>query len=169
VSEGITSVLSALGSLNPGFHLMQTLFYILNLEQSSQLLRILLITCNFNFTSLWGIQSLQHIPLPVNRFTLPSIKTSNNYLAARDLILYWLHCPGFSTARSDAALITDSSNALASQFWEGQIRTALNDGPARFLVENTGSTYFDKGFKMLQVLEDNFCPSSISNTFTTLL
>jgi len=59
VSEGITSVLSALGFLNPGLHLMQTLF-ILNLEQSSQLLRILLITCNFSFTSLWGIQSLQH-------------------------------------------------------------------------------------------------------------
>jgi hypothetical protein len=43
VSEGITSVLSALGFLNPGLHLMQTLF-ILSLEQSSQLLRILLIT-----------------------------------------------------------------------------------------------------------------------------
>jgi hypothetical protein len=60
LSEGITSVLSALGFLNPGLHLMQTLFYILNLEQSSQLLRILLITCNFSFNSLWGIQSLQH-------------------------------------------------------------------------------------------------------------
>ncbi len=43
MSEGITSVLSALGFLNPGLHLMQTLF-ILKLEQSSQLLRILLIT-----------------------------------------------------------------------------------------------------------------------------
>ncbi len=63
----------------------------------------------------------------------------------------------------------DPSNALASQFWEGQIRTALKDGPAWFLFENTGSTYFDKGFEMLQVLEDNFRPSSISNTFTTLL
>jgi hypothetical protein len=60
VSEGITSVLSALGFLNPGLHLMQTLFIFLNLEQNSQLLRILLITCNFSFTSLWGIQSLQH-------------------------------------------------------------------------------------------------------------
>jgi hypothetical protein len=109
------------------------------------------------------------IPLPVNRFTLSSIKMSDNYLAARDLILYWLHRPGFSTARSDTALITDPSNALASQFWEGQIRTVLKNGPARFLFENTGSTYFDRGFKMLQVLEDNFRPSSISNTFTTLL
>ncbi len=64
VSEGITSVLSALGFLNPGLHLMQTLFIFLNLEQSSQLLRILLITCNFSFTSLWGIQSLQQMPHP---------------------------------------------------------------------------------------------------------
>jgi hypothetical protein len=60
VSEGITSVLSALGFLNPGLHLMQTLFIFLNLEQSSQLLRLLLITCNFSFTSLWGIHSSQH-------------------------------------------------------------------------------------------------------------
>jgi hypothetical protein len=110
------------------------------------------------------------IPLPVNRFTLPTIKNATNYLAAHDLILYWLCRPGFSTARSDSALITDSTNALASQFWEGQIRTALKDGgDARFLFENTGSTYYDKGFKMLQVLEDHYHPSSISNTFTTLL
>jgi hypothetical protein len=93
----------------------------------------------------------------------------DDYLAARDLIMYWLRRPGFSSARSDGALVTDSANALASQFWEGQLRTALKDGPARFLFENTGSTFYDKGFEMLQVLEDNFCPSSISNTFTTLL
>ena len=61
-------------------------------------------------------------------------------------------------------------NALASQFWEGQIRTASKDGgDARFLFENTGSTYYDEGFEMLQVLEDHYRPSSISNTFTTLL
>jgi hypothetical protein len=63
VSEGITSVLSALRFLNPGLHLMQTLFTFLNLKQSSQLFRILLITCNFSFTSFWGIQSLQHITI----------------------------------------------------------------------------------------------------------
>jgi hypothetical protein len=64
----------------------------------------------------------------------------------------------------------DSRNALASQFWEGQIRTALKDGGgARFLFENTGTTFYDKGFEMLQVLEDHYRPSSISNTFTTLL
>ncbi len=77
--------------------------------------------------------------------------------------------PCFSTARLDAALITDPTNTLANLFWEGQIQTALKDGPSRFLFENTGSTYYDKGFEMLQVLKDNFCPSSISNTFTTLL
>jgi hypothetical protein len=109
------------------------------------------------------------IPLPVDWFTLPPINSSNDYLAAPDLILYWLRRPGFSTTRSNTALITDPSNALASQFWEGQIRMALKDGPTRFLFENTGSTYFDKGFEMLQVLEDHFRPSSISNTFATLL
>jgi hypothetical protein len=46
---------------------------------------------------------------------------------------------------------------------------ALKEGPTQFLFENTGSTYFDIGFEMLQVLEDNFHPASISNTFTTLL
>jgi hypothetical protein len=30
----------------------------------------------------------------------------------------------------------------------------LKDGPACFLSENTGSTFYGKGFKMLQVLED---------------
>ena len=103
-------------------------------------------------------------------FTLPAIKNATNYLQTRKLILYWLRRPGYSTASSDSALITDSRNALASQFWEGQIRTALKDGgDTRFLFENTGTTYYDKGFKMLQVLKDHYRPSSISNTFTTLL
>ncbi len=35
--------------------------------------------------------------------------------------------------------------------------------------ENTDSTFYGKGFKMLQLLKNNFCPSSIFNTFTTLL
>jgi hypothetical protein len=108
------------------------------------------------------------IPFPVDWFTLPSINSFDDYLAAWDHIPYWLRCPGFSTAHSDAALITDPSNALASQFWGDQIRTALKDGPASFLSENS-STYFDKSFEMLQVLKDNFHPSSISNMFTTLL
>jgi hypothetical protein len=45
----------------------------------------------------------------------------------------------------------------------------LKDSSVRFLFKNTGSTYFNKGFEMLQVLEDNFHPSSMSNMFTTLL
>ena len=73
------------------------------------------------------------IPLLVDRFTLPVLKNATDYLAARDLILYWLCCPGFSTARSDSALITDSMNALASQFWEGQIRTASQASSGIFL------------------------------------
>jgi len=111
------------------------------------------------------------IPLPTAApFTLPAIKNATDYLQTLELILYWLRRPGYSTARSDSALITDSRNTLASQFWEGQIQTALKDGgDAQFLFENTGTTYYDKGFEMLQVLEDNYRPSSISNTFTTLL
>ncbi len=84
MSEGITSVLSALGFLNPGLHLMQTLFIYLNLEQSSQLLRILLITCNFSFTSLWGIQSSQHRVIAWNDVTFP---ISNNLQVMRDKVL----------------------------------------------------------------------------------
>ncbi len=72
-------------------------------------------------------------------------------------------------ARLDELLLTDARNALASQYWEGQLRAALIDGPVRFLIENTGSTFYGKGLDMLQVLEDHFCPSSISNSFTTLL
>ena len=40
-------------------------------------------------------------------------------------------------------------------------------GPVQFLFENTGFTFYGKGFEILQVLD--FCPSSISNTFATLL
>ncbi len=61
VSEGITSVLSAFGIFKSWFTFDANPLYILNLEQSSQLLRILLITCNFSFTSLWGIQSSQQV------------------------------------------------------------------------------------------------------------
>ena len=35
-------------------------------------------------------------------------------------------------------------------------------GDTRFLFENTGTTYYDKGFEMLQVLKDHYRPSSIS-------
>jgi hypothetical protein len=105
----------------------------------------------------------------VDRFTLPPIKSGKDYLQSRDLILYWLQTPGFSTAREDLLLVTDGCNALASQFWEGQIRMSLKNGSVHYLFENTNSKYFGKGFEMIQVLEDNFYLSSISNSFTTLL
>ncbi len=101
VSEGITSVLSALGFVNPGLHLMQTLFIFLNLEQSSQLLRILLITCNFSFTSLWDIQSSQQLveawPKRVGPLQyqvkcmvsdLPSMKLPVPHLGHDDMIVF---------------------------------------------------------------------------------
>ena len=112
--------------------------------------------------------SLSPIALPVDKFTLSPIKSGKDYLKSRDLILYWLWSPGFSTARDDSLLVTDTPNSLASQFWEGQLRTG-RDGSVRHLFKNTNSKYYGKGFEMLQVLEDNFCPSSVLNSFTTLL
>jgi hypothetical protein len=113
--------------------------------------------------------SLSPIPLPVDKFILSPIKLGEDYLKLRDLILFWLRSPGFSTARDDSLLVTDSRNFLPSQFWEGQLRTSLKDGSVRHLFENTDTKYFGNGFEMLQVLEDTFRQSSISNSFTTLL
>ena len=109
------------------------------------------------------------IPVPTDRFTLPPIKSTDDYLQTRDVLLFWLRSPGFSTARSDELLLTEARNAVASQFWEGQLRAAIKDGPTRFLFKNTGTTFYGKGFEMLQILEDHFCPSTISHSFTTLL
>ncbi len=109
------------------------------------------------------------ILLPTDRVTLPPIKTGDNYLQTRDLVLFWLCSLGSSMARLDELLLTDAWNSLASQFWEGQLWTALKDGPVRFLFENTCSTFYGKGFEMLQVLKDHFRPSSISNSFTSPL
>ncbi len=109
------------------------------------------------------------IPLPTDCFTLHSFKTRDDYLQTRDLVLFWLCSPDFSMAHSDELLLTDVRNTLPSQFWEGQLRTALKDGHACFLFKNMVSMFYGKGFEMLQVLEDHFRPSSISNSFTTLL
>ncbi len=95
---------------------------------------------------------LSLILLPADKFTLSPIKSGNDYLKSRDLILYWLRSPGFSTAHDDSLLVTDIRNSLTSQFWEGQLCTALKDGSVRHLFENTNSKYFRKGFKMLQAL-----------------
>jgi hypothetical protein len=108
-------------------------------------------------------------PVLTDCFTLPAIKTGDNYLQTRDLILFWLCSLGFSTARMDELLLTDARNALAIQYWEGQLWAALKDGPVCFLVKNMGSTFYGKGFEMLQVLVDHCRSSSISNSFTTLL
>jgi len=113
--------------------------------------------------------SLVPIPVPTERFTIPQIKSADDYLQTRNVLLFWLRFLGFLTARLDELLLTDERNSLASQFWEGHLQAAIKDRPARFLFENTGSTFYGKGFEILQVLEDHFCPSSISNLFTTLL
>jgi hypothetical protein len=74
---------------------------------------------------------LSPISLPVDRFTLSPIEPGKDYLKSRDLILYWLQSPGFSTARADSLLIINIWNSLASQFWEGHLCTALKDGLVR--------------------------------------
>jgi hypothetical protein len=60
--------------------------------------------------------SMAPIPVPSDRFTLAPITTGEDYLKQRDVLLFWLRADGFSTARSDELLLTDSGNALTSQF-----------------------------------------------------
>jgi hypothetical protein len=108
-------------------------------------------------------------PLPVDLFTLPAINSGNDYLQNRDLILFWLRSPGFSTGRPDSALITDTTNSLASQYWEGQLRMAVQNGPVRNLFANTGDLYYGHGFEMLASLEAEFKPATFSHTFTTFI
>jgi hypothetical protein len=64
-------------------------------------------------------------PLLIDPFMLPAFKSGSDYLQTWDLILFWLRSPSFSTGRSDLALITDTTNSLASQYWEGQLRMAV--------------------------------------------
>jgi hypothetical protein len=85
------------------------------------------------------------------------------------LILIWLCFPGFSTGSSDSDLITDTTNSLASQYWEEQLSMAVQDGPVQLLFDNTGDLYFGRGFKMLAILEANFKPNTFSHAFATLL
>ncbi len=108
-------------------------------------------------------------PLPVDRFKLPPIKSGSDYLQTWDLILFWLRSPGFSTGRSDSALITDTTNSLARQYWEGQLWMAVQDGPVWFLFDNTGDLYFGRRFEMLAAHEANFKPATFSHAFATLL
>jgi hypothetical protein len=108
-------------------------------------------------------------PLPVDQFMLFPINSGSDYLQTWDLILFWLHHPGFSTGRSDADLITDTANSLASQYWEGQLLMVVRDGPVRFLFDNTGDSYHGHEFEMLAILEANFCPNTFSRAFATFL
>ncbi len=67
------------------------------------------------------------------------------------------------------SLITDTTNSLASQYWEGQLRMAVQDGPVRNLFANTGDLYYGHGFEMLASLEAEFKPATFSHTFTTFI
>jgi hypothetical protein len=108
-------------------------------------------------------------PLPIDQFKLPPIKSGSDYLQTWDLILFWLRSPGFSTGCSDSALITDTTNSLASQYWEGQLWMAVQDSPVRFLFDNTGDLYFGRGFEMLAALEAKIKPATFSHAFAALI
>jgi hypothetical protein len=106
---------------------------------------------------------------PAKPFKLPAIADAKAYLNISSIIQYYLHHPEFSSQRSDNALTTDSWNAKASAYWEGQVRVAVQDGSWHFLFENKGLMYDGKGFKMLSVLNEHCHPDSVTNTFTTLM
>ena len=53
---------------------------------------------------------LAPIPVPSDRFILAPIKSGEDYLQQRDVLLFWLRANGFSTARSDDLLLTDSTS-----------------------------------------------------------
>jgi hypothetical protein len=115
------------------------------------------------------------VPAPVSiirlaePFKLPPIADTNAYLNLSNIIQYYLCCTEFSTQRLDNALVTDSRNAKASAYWEGQIRVAVQDGSLHFLFENKGSMYDGKGFEMLAALNQHCHPDSVANAFTTLM
>ncbi len=71
-------------------------------------------------------------------FQLPPIADAKAYLNLLSILQYCLRHPEFSTQRSDNALITDSRNAEASSYWEGQIRVAVQDGSLHFLFKSKG-------------------------------
>ena len=104
---------------------------------------------------------------PTKPFKLPPIADSKAYLNLSSIIQYYLRRHEFSAQRSDGALITNSRNAEASAYWEGQVRVAVQDGSLRFLFENKSSVYHRKGFEMLGMLNEHCHPDSVANTFTT--
>ena len=86
---------------------------------------------------------------PAEPFKLPPIADVKSFLNLSSIIQYYLRRPEFSTLRSDDELVTDSRNADASAYWEGQLRVALQDGLLCYLFEHKGSLYDGKGFEML--------------------
>jgi hypothetical protein len=102
-------------------------------------------------------------------FKLPPIVDAKAYLNLSNIIQYYLHHPEFSTQCSDNAIVTDSRNAKASAFWEGQIRVATQDSSLHFLFENKELMYDGKGFEMLAALNQNCHPNLVANAFTTLM
>ena len=106
---------------------------------------------------------------PAEPFKLSEIKDIKGYLDMQDEIAYYLRSDEYCTRRSDSLLVTDSSNAEASRYWEGQLRVAVKNGGLRFLFENTGSRFHGKGFEMLDVLNRHCRPDSVSDAFTTLV
>jgi hypothetical protein len=88
-------------------------------------------------------------------------------LDIQDIVEYYLRTDEYGTLRADDLLFTDSANAEASQYWEGQLRVAIKNGGLHFLFENTGSRFYGKGFEMLAVLNQHCRPDSVTNAFTT--
>jgi len=105
----------------------------------------------------------------VEPFKLSEIKDVRGYLDMQDEIAFHLRSDEYGTRRSDDKLITDSTNAEASRYWEGQLRIAVKNGGLRFLFENTGSRYHGKGFEMIDVLNCHCRPDSVTNAFSTLM
>ena len=101
------------------------------------------------------------IPLPVDRFTLPPIKSEDDYLRYCNLILFWLCTPGFSTARDDSVLVTDGHNSLASQYWEGQLRTSPKDGDVYSTSRMLIPPFIERGLRCFRCwrITSILCPS----------
>ena len=106
---------------------------------------------------------------PSEPFKLPAIPDVKSYLNLTGIIQYYLWRPEFSTQRSDDELITDSWNAEASSYWEGQLRVALQDGSLHYLFEHKGLMYNGNGFEMLAALNLHCRLDTVANAFTTLM
>ena len=105
---------------------------------------------------------------PSDPFKLPVIPDVKSYLNLTGIIQYYLWRPEFSTQRSDDELITDSWNAEASSYWEGQLRVALQDGSLCYLFKHKGSMYNGKGSKMLAALNLHCRPDTVHDSNVSL-